>query len=76
MSGIMQCACGKHIYSTSTNPWSSYVMDEWGRIVEATCVHGMYFSFQQNEANSTKNIDIRGGYSDDSVSQSKQLLRT
>ena len=46
------CACGKHIYSTSTNPWSSYVMDEWGRIVEATCVHGMHFSLQQNEANS------------------------
>ena len=43
----MLCACGRYIYSTSANPWSSYVMDEWGRIVEATCVHGMHFSLQQ-----------------------------
>ena len=60
MSGIMLCACGKHIYSTSTNPWSSYVMDEWGRIVESTCVHGMHFFFQED--NNTKNMSIKGGY--------------
>jgi len=53
----MLCACGKYIFSTSTSPWSSYVMDEWGRIVEATCVHGMHFSFQEDNI-----INIRGGY--------------
>ena len=53
----MLCACGKYIFSTSTSPWSSYVMDEWGRIVEATCVHGMHFPFQED--NSTKNMNIK-----------------
>jgi len=72
----MLCACGKHIYSTSNSPWSICTLDMQGRVIEGVCVHGMHFPLQQNEANSTKNIDIRGGYSDDSVSQSKQLLRT
>ena len=50
MSGIMLCACGKHIYSTSTNPWSIYTLDGQGRVIEGTCVHGVHF------------MNIRGGY--------------
>ena len=52
MSGIMLCACGKYIYSTSANPWSIYTLDGQGRVVEGVCVHGIHFSLQQNEANS------------------------
>ena len=44
------CACGRYIYSTSTNPWSIYTLDGQGRVIEGTCIHGMHF------------MNIRGGY--------------
>jgi len=62
VSGIMLCACGKHIYSTSTNPWSIYTLDGQGRVIGGVCVHGMCFPLQQNEANGKKNMSIKGGY--------------
>ena len=48
------CACGRYIYSTSANPWIIYTLDGQGRVIEGTCIHGMHFLFQQNEANSKK----------------------
>ena len=48
----MLCACGRYIYSTSANPWSIYTLDGQGRVIEGTCIHGMHFLLQQNEANS------------------------
>ena len=52
------CACGKYVYSTSPNPWSSYILDGQGRMIGGICMHGCIFPLQQNEANS-KNIDIK-----------------
>ena len=46
------CVCGKYVYSTLNNPWSICTLDMQGRVIEGVCVHGMHFSFQQNEANS------------------------
>ena len=46
------CACGRYIYSTSTNPWSIYTLDGQGKVIEGVCIHGMHFLLQQNEANS------------------------
>ena len=37
------CACGRYIYSTSTNPWSIYTLDGQGRVIEGTCIHGVHF---------------------------------
>ena len=54
----MLCVCGRYIYSTSANPWSSYTLDDQGNVIKGTCVHGVHFPLQQNEANS-KNIDIK-----------------
>ena len=51
------CACGRYIYSTSTNPWSIYTLDGQGRVIEGTCVHGVHFSLQENNI-----MNIRGGY--------------
>ena len=50
------CACGRYIYSTSTNPWSIYTLDGQGRVIEGICVHGVHFPLQQNEANSKEKI--------------------
>jgi len=46
------CACGRYIYSTSTNPWSICTLDGQGRVIEGVCIHGVHFPLQQNEANS------------------------
>jgi len=51
------CVCGRYIYSTSTNPWSIYTLDGQGRVIEGICVHGMHFSFQED--NNTKNTSIK-----------------
>ena len=51
------CVCGRYIYSTSANPWSIYTLDGQGRVIEGTCVHGVHFSFQENNI-----MNIRGGY--------------
>ena len=52
------CVCGKYVYSTLNSPWSIYTMDLQGNVIKGTCVHGVHFPLQQNEANS-KNIDIK-----------------
>ena len=54
---VTMCACGRHIYSTSNSPWSIYTLDGQGRVIEGICVHGMHFSFQED--NSTKNMSIK-----------------
>jgi len=53
----MLCVCGRYIYSTSANPWSSYTLDDQGNVIKGTCVHGMHFSLQENNI-----MNIRGGY--------------
>ena len=54
------CVCGRYIYSTSANPWSSNTLDEQGRVIGGTCVHGVHFPLQLHEAN----IKGKGGIVD------------
>ena len=51
------CVCGRYIYSTSANPWSIYTLDGQGRVIEGICIHGMHFSFQED--NNAKNMSIK-----------------
>ena len=54
----MLCVCGRYIYSTSANPWSSYTLDDQGNVIKGTCVHGMHFPLQQKE----KEVIVDGNY--------------
>ena len=56
------CACGRYIYSTASNPWSSYTLDEQGRIIKGTCVHGVHFPCNKMSPTTKKDIDVKGGY--------------
>ena len=53
----MLCACKRYIYSTLNSPWSSYMLDKQGRMIEGVCMHGVHFFLQEDNI-----VNIKGGY--------------
>ena len=53
----MQCPCGKEYLNSSTSPWVSAAM-QGGRLIHATCQHGVGFDFEY--FNLGDKVHIRG----------------
>lgn len=61
------CVCGRELSGTSCSPWSQVNFDNLGNVLRGTCVHGVYFDYEQKSEKITikfdeKKYDTEGFY--------------